>query len=184
MINNINFQGNYIKPAVIKRDNGNGEFLPQKVSVVELDIDSCKDRALVANIAKEWGRQNFIDNIEFDIQQQRERLIKNNKFHVFVLTSQEDDFNTLRKDEVMAMAEFKERLDSNELVYLQVDPENNYSNPFSEYKHIGKAMLDFLQDNFVLKPLIVFPTPSAQKFYLKNNFTSMPAPKEKYMWNA
>ena len=178
-INKINFTANYIKPAIIKKNDGNGNFRPYKVSVAELDCKNRNDVRALKKTGQEWKEfsseiyWDFIDNCKNNLNR-----------HFYAITSQTDDYEHLRHDEIMGLAEFEEDKNVNTLVFLQVNPELNYTSAESEYKYIGTAMLDFLAATFPQKYIKVFPVPTAYEFYLKNDFTPIPGTDKRYLWNA
>lgn len=178
---NINFTANYIKPAVIKKNDGRGNFCPYKVSVVEFDNYNKNDEVTLRKISREWD-DDFSTEIYLDfIENQVYRT--NPKRHFFAITLQAEDHEHLRNEEIMGLAEFEEGKNINELLFLQVNPKQNFSSNQNEYKHIGTAMLNFLETYFIRKPIKVAPVPSAYDFYKKNEFTPMPK-NNSYMWKA
>ena len=181
---NISFQANYIKPVYVRKKDADDNFHPYKTSMVEMDKTSANDRRVLNVLSHGWGRYNFVSDIYFDIERDYFAGRDNSNKHVFAITSQVDDFDNLRADDVLAVAEFIEKKNLNELEYLQVNPDCAYVNPHSCFKNIGSVMLNFLADRFPDKIIKVFPTSTAvASFYKKNSYSVMPE-DSRYLWNG
>lgn len=179
--NNINFTANYIRPAVIMKNDGKGEYHPYRVSVIELDRQNSGDIRALQKTALAW--KDLASDIYCDFVCINSDCIDNNP-HFFAITSQADDFKHLRHDEIMGLAEFEEDKKANTLVFLQVSPELNFASFNKAYKHIGTAMLNFLKTAFPKKYIKVYPLETAYDFYIKNEFKPVPKSSNRCLWNA
>lgn len=182
-MSNISFLANYIKPVYVQKRDENDNLHPYKTSMVEIDKTSHKDRILLDTLSHNWGVCNYISDIYYEMEDSllSGRIL--DKKHIFAITSQMSDWSNMRPDDVLAVAQFAEKDDMNELEYIQVNPEHGYVNFNSSFKNIGSAMLKFLADTFPEKRIKVFPAPNAVEFYKKNNYK--PYPEEKRaLWNA
>lgn len=184
-MNNISFQANYIKPVVIQKKDTQDNWHPFEVSMVELDKNSVEDRKLLYNISREWGTYNYVSDIYNEVMDEFLSENLHPQKHVFAITTQKDDYENMRADDVMCIAKFNENDKINELEYIQVNPEHGYVNYNSAYKKTGSAMLKFLTEKFNDKPISVFSASGgACEFYKKNNFKQVSKSNNQYFWNA
>lgn len=184
---NVSFQANFIKPVKILKKVGREKFVAYPVSVVEIDTNNIGDVRALRAISLSWDKYNYVQDIYEDVSRLRLGGDDGSQMHVFAITLQRDNFDKINKDDIIGVAEFVENKELNELVYLQVEPEHNYGNMESQFKHIGKSILNFLEEKFFEKPIKVFSTGSAIDFYLKNGFSAMPnncKSTARCLWNA
>lgn len=184
-MNNITFQANFIKAVNIQKRDDKDNYHPYRVSIVEIDKYNSKDMNALNSVSSSWGRNNYVSDIYYELESSCLSNLDANRTHVFAITSQREDFENLRADDVMCVSEFVENKEMNELQYIEVNPEHGYANFYSEFKYIGSAMLQFLTERFPQKYIKVFSSKNAEPFYKKNNYSPMPNSKEdRYYWNG
>lgn len=170
-MNNINFTGNYITSLNVLKKNKYNEFVPHKVSLVEIDALNEKDIFALKEIERDWD-EPYTEIISDDAQMIFKNTEKNLFHRFFVLTNQKDNFNNLLSDEVLAATEISSfpAAKNVNIDVLQVDPDNNYYSCYRNYKKIGSTFLDGIKNIFKGKEITVQSAPSALPFYLKNKF--------------
>lgn len=173
----LNFKANFIKNVPIQKRVSAEKFVPSQVSLVELDINNQNDIEALGKTAVLWERKasTFANYIYIDATKDKQ-YPDVEKEHYYALTKQNENFELLNPNSVLALAVYAEKKDPmNEIMWLQVDPKTNTKNASifnREYKNIGTAIVDFLK-SLSQKPLYVQSDTKATPFYEKQGFESM-----------
>lgn len=189
----INFTARYIRPANIKKLDGNS-YKPHTASLVEMED---ADRPALEFIEDCW-RTPITKQIR-----RESRRIGAEGLHIYAVTSQADKFEKLNPDNVLGMMLFQEGKSLrpyNKIELLQVSPTEmspNYGSTINkkwkkfistvfrfrdpEYKHIGKSLLDSVKAMHSDKPIRVFALQEAISFYEHNGFKITPESKTKHL---
>lgn len=169
----INFKANYISDAVIKRRTPDNTFKDYNVSFIEFNSANPRDVFAIKDVAGQWGcGETFARSIFNDIQEEYYAGKKSSQY--FAITKQRKSFETLLPDEILALAELKNTYDKRkELLFLQVNPEENMFAGEAVYKRIGTAILNSLKTLFNDKEIILKPVESAINFYKANQFVPL-----------
>lgn len=190
-LSNINnskqyFGAQYVtKVQAEKYSNDEESYVPSKLPVVELDLLNKKDVRALKELNLFWQGSDYIMNICYDVNRVYNINQDNERTHLYAITTQKADFENLRSDEILGIAETKHP-NINEpvsLEYIQVSPDLQGVFYPSEYKHIGTAMLNFLKDRCKNKKIILTSAVNASKFYEKNGFKKL-GTKNRYVWNG
>ena len=181
-MNNINFKANYINTVQVQKRIGSN-YKPCNASFVEFNPDDKKDVFALKEVSDLWG-----DCYAFDIKEdfKSDDFKKKNK-HVYGLTLQDKNFGYVKPESVLGIVEFQENKDSNNLIFLQVNPENQaYQFGRPEHKKVGTGILDSLKKIYSSKPMKLHSVFSAKNFYKKNGFINDENAIDKldFIWNA
>lgn len=168
----INFKGNYISTVNVLKKNAQKQFVPHRVSLVEIDTQNLGDILALREIENRWD-----EPLARDIYIKASRLhIKdtpNEMDRLFIITRQRDNFSELNCDDILAEAhiQLSWNQDVIALETLQVDPEQNFwAQENRHFKGIGSAFIDKIKEIFQGKEIHLYSLPSARKFYLKKGF--------------
>ena len=172
----INFKANYLSTAQVQRRMQDNKFQDYKVSFVEFKPIDRKDVCAIKDISRQWeDGETFAKSIFNDIQEDYYvGSYTSPRGQYFGITRQKTNFQTPLPDEILALAELRKISDTrNELVYLQVDPEQNMFARDALFKGIGTAVLDSIKTLFKGKEIILQPVESAINFYKANKFLNL-----------
>lgn len=176
MNNNISFNGNFIKPAIIKKLNKDNKYIPHQASIIQIDTANKKDIFALKEAYRDWDTTpstlSFSDIIYEDAKDIHNMGTDNGFHKFFVLSNQKKDFDNLNHDEILAMTEISSYPDSKKISIeaLEVHPDHNYWSQNRNYKGIGRAFLDSIKQVFKDKEINVRSVPSALDFYRQNGF--------------
>lgn len=196
----ISFTARYVKPADIKKFDGNS-YKPHTASLVEMELS---DRPAIERVAYDW------------MQPVSDQLYKESEYmgregmHIYAVTNQANNFEQLDSNKILGMMLFQEGGTSkthNTIEFLQVSPYEmspNYGSGLSknfnkllakifkfkqpEHKHIGKALLDTAKEMSADKPIDLYSVKDAVEFYLINGFKRLKGFKNRFLnhmeWKA
>jgi len=172
-MNKINFTANLIKHVQISKKNNRGEYIPDVVSIVELDKNDKNDTDALHKTAIEWYFMK--DRFSYDIYSEAIKGYEYdniNREHYFAVTEQTKDFSTLDSNKILGLMLFSNTNDDvDEINFLQVRPDINKKQSVNrKYKGVGKAFTDLLKEINYKKPIMVKATSDAKNFYLKQGF--------------
>ena len=97
------------------------------------------------------------------------------KEHYFAATTQDSNYKNLDYKKILGVSMFSETNEPvNEINLFEVKPNTSKSHSKNrEYKKIGTALLNYIQNTYNQKPIYVISRDEAIDFYLKNNFKSI-----------
>lgn len=178
--NNLNFGAKYINSTLIKKyDSNKQSYSPVQAAFVEIESSNLSDRDALHELRKDWKDCDYyiapiVDSIDYEFEDNK----------VYALTSQRHNFDKLRSDEIMGLANMdvsKGKIP--ELSYLQVDPSllNKMEPPI--YKNVGTGILNSLKQIYN-KAIQLVSAYSATEFYVKNGFDIIDKKKLRYIWRA
>lgn len=168
--NNMSFTGQYVASGKVKT---NDLLFPTKdVSIVELNPNDKQDFKVLKNLKKGWKFANFPSVILSDAERMKKYPNYAKNFALYVLTTQQDKFEKVDPDKVLAEAEISHEKDENKvwIEYLQVRPDCKYGLPDRPFKKVGSAFLDFCKEHFKGKNLVVCPLEDVIDFYDNEGF--------------
>jgi hypothetical protein len=188
MSNNISFRANFLKHARIRKQDIMADvYKPHQVSVVELDRNNDDDLECLYNLSKKWEGKRVCAPQIYQEATKTYEYANAEKEHFIGITNQKEGYKKLNPDEMLGVAVFIEtNTKENELTWLQVNPKTKFSvKENREYKKVGSGIIRYLKKAYPEKPIIVYPTEEAEKFYKKNGFKE----KDKYdssplIWKA
>ncbi len=175
----INFKAHYVQQIQIKKLDNN-VYKPQNVNFIEIDTSSLSDIEAINQVSPNWEDHSFADNIAYNLTQIKKGRFNKDLFRFFALTKQNDNYEKLNSDDILALAEIEKKSETNIFInYLQVDPKIVYCLEKPPIKRCGSAMLDCLKIMFNNKN--IFLNSRSKNFYLKNNFVEIF--KNVFVWN-
>lgn len=180
---NLNFKAKFIqKTSVLKRDQNNKNYNPTLVSFVEYNPNSRQDLEAMYEAVKGWAGKHFAGEIILNAcSLMLEELSRKNN-HVYIITSQEDNFDKLNKKQILGLAQV-ENLEGNcdELKYIEVNPEVKRSNDGRIYKHVGMGMINALK-NISQGQIKLISSYFAANFYESQGFRITNCGCLEYIW--
>lgn len=166
-MNQINFTANYIHSVKIKKLEGS-VYKPFEAAFTEIDLNNKRDLFSLKETSDNWG-ECFAEDIYQDACKETSLGYKN---HIFALTSQKNNFDTLSPEKILGLVEFHEKKDNtNKIEFLQVQPDC-VSCQFGKanFKRIGSAIIKSLKILYPDKPIKLHSVIDAKKFYQKHHF--------------
>lgn len=152
----VSFQGNFLKPVTIKKLDLDGTYKPVKASFIEVDRD---DLNVLKKVERSWSESKasticgVTDRVvlPYDIMQRKmdeflhltEGMNKEDipmflssqveGTHVYAITTQKENFRQLDSEKLLGLVEFDVRSHRNEIATLQTRPDcisSNYGNQY------------------------------------------------------
>ena len=174
----INFQGNFLKKVEIKKLDIDGSYKPIKANFIELNHD---DASALSQIAKTWeiSKAGIISRIADrildppDVMKRKmesfSHLTKGMKeediplflssqirgTHIYGVTLQEDNFTKIEPNKILGLVEFDVRDHRNEIATLQTRPDcisKKYGNMYWQLIKQGFRQLFNIKDNSPKRP--------------------------------
>ena len=169
MNNNISFTAKFISPATVKKLTKNGKYVDIEVSAVKLASKNKDDLSALEKINKEWGADTYASNI-LDEASSTNEFYKDYRPTVYAITTQRDNFEKLEPEKVLGLAETSIEFGIiKSLDYLQTNPKFlNKVQP--TIKHIGTAMLKFIENINKGHRIEIDSVKEAKAFYMKNGY--------------
>lgn len=171
----ISFNGRYIKPITIQKLAQNGEFVPHNVSLVQFDSTNKADVDAIQQTFEAWKIfENCFVEIIRDIANwlhTSQKIQKTRK--IFFLTNQKSGFEKLNPNDILGeFMTFKpKRSNKVEIEIVQANPFHNYeAGEFRQYSKIGQGMIDEIKELYAGKILKLHSDKDATGFYEKQGF--------------
>lgn len=188
MINNTqtpNFRAKFVGSTQVKKLNTlKNEYEKCAVSFLEFDPTNKKDLKAMEDISRYWCDSQFA----WDISQSADAVtygnLDRNTNKVYILTRQKNDFDNLRYDDVLGLADVetkqnKEGKDYLNLHRLQTNPDFiDKERPM--FKYIGTGILNILKG--FNKIIELNSVSSAIDFYEKNGFVDLGTQFLRFRW--
>ena len=135
MNNKINFNGNFIRPTVVKKINKDNKYIPHRVSLIQIDTTNQMDIKALRDTFKIWENDSsipsFSDIIYEDAKQIHDKNYDNGFHKFFVLTNQKKHFYKLNYNDILAMSEISAYPHSKKInIYFINYPEGNIQKRF------------------------------------------------------
>lgn len=185
-VNNLNFRAKHLSNVNIDKLNSkNGKFEPEEVSLVEFDPKNMFDTMAICYTPRNWPREQFASAIAYQAMLMSENPYEDEPNSIYIMTQQKDNFDYLDDSKILGLAEIeKENKGVYRLNYIQTDPEkSSLINSRSEYKNIGKKMLDFLKTKYTNSTIkLNAANNTVAKWYEKNGFKLRDSDKRLYEW--
>lgn len=169
MQNNISFTAKFISPATVLKSAETGKYLQKTVSCVELSPKSKKDLQSLKDLHELWGHGNYSGDIYYDAKD-FDGYFEEYRPSFFAITKQKDNFEKLVPEDILGIAETSTTFGAiKNLDYLQTNP--NFLNKVQPaFKHIGMAMLKFIEEIYKGQRLEIISASKTENFYLKNGY--------------
>lgn len=146
---------NYDKAYVNKLMDEDFVYKPCQVNVAEIDFDSDLDFKALNELKTSWSEGHFIDGIFAEAKKlHNKRWYNDGTKKIFVLTTQNSDFENLAPDNVLSICQLSRIYDNEaEVRYIETNPKYLTGLSLPSYKRNGRALMEFLQfkyDSLVL----------------------------------
>ena len=161
----ISFKAQYIKTTPIKNLKRDLSYSVKNVSFVTLESQNQADICAIRSINLSWN-SGFLRRIYNNLSRY------NDKFKIFALTTQKQNFEELKANKILGVALVERKPDGVlYLDYLQTNPKYIKENALlPKYKNIGTAILNCIKQEPKVKCIKAESVPAAFDFYLKNDF--------------
>lgn len=186
-VNNITFGGIPINQSSIRKfDKQSGKFVKIPVKFVKLEADNRFDLDAMNTIAKKWKDTKYTQKIATASHWMNARKFV--EIDVYVLTTQEKNFEKLRPNKIIGCVEMRNderNPKSRKVYYLQVKPSViNVNNPQNKYERAGSTILNFLKEIYGNLSLFSYDDEAVKKFYERNGFIEDYNSKNHYCWSS
>jgi len=169
----VNFTAKFLTDTYIPTRLPNGDYVPNCVSIVELDKNNTNDMRAVlettTNCDKNGGKfgrniYSQMKNPDYDAGIKTERYI--------ALTTQTADFDKLKPQYIQGlMILSKNYYEQNELSWLETNPQIvNAEKGKKPYKCVGTSLVNFAKQECKQGGIYVIPAINAVEFYKKLGF--------------
>lgn len=185
----INFGAIYRGSTTVKKVEKGAKKEDLKVSVAELENDNIYDLEAIEEVAEKFShnnsRGNYAKNICDSFSNAVEIGEKDKDTHYYVLTLQNSDYDILEPDKILGTFMVKDKRTMSQkrklalksktdyvtkIQFLQGTPDSYYENPERKYSGTGKAMTDFVKQNFKTYDIALNAAEKAIPFYLSQGF--------------
>lgn len=95
--NNVNFGARFINPATIKIKNDKGRWVNETVSFIKFDTAKKSDITALEGLERLWGGKNLSGSVA------DEARILGGKAHIYAITSQSDNFESVRPKDILGV---------------------------------------------------------------------------------
>jgi hypothetical protein len=182
----ISFTATYKDRINISYRNRSNEIKDKEVSLVEMD--KTVDRDAVFKTACLWQIDNNTRNYSWYIlsAMERDKEPEVESEHFLAVTTQKDNFENLDYKKVLGMVMVSEEEDCSVIDWMQVKPgyaffDNKNSR---KYFHVGKAMRNYVQQNYSALPLYVYPAIGIEDFYIQGGFAQDTSEPQRMIYNV
>lgn len=184
--NNLAFKARFLQNIPVLKFNYKTKNYDKVLSsFVEFDPKNIDDAKALSEVVNYWENDKYACCILNGFEYCTKNLDKFEKYKVFALTSQKNNYDKLISDELLGLAQMDiEDGQTHYLSYLQVKPAyieqyNILGNRI--YKGIGSGILSALKKIYNSISLRASSS-GLDSFYKKNNFDLMSKSERKYLW--
>lgn len=180
----INFTANHLRYVNVARRSAEG-YKPCRASLVEMECSNRRDIEAINATASIW-EDSLTAFVSSDMQKAA-RKKPQDTFHVYAITTQKEDFENINPEKILGVVHITENVKGlgHKVEVLQTNPDYMYDRTTTakrEYKNVGRGLISFIKEKFNDKPLYLYPTKDAVKFYEKQGFTSEKVADTNYMF--
>lgn len=184
--NNLAFKARFLQNIPVLKFNYKTKNYDKVLSsFVEFDPKNIDDAKALSEVVNYWENDKYACCILNGFEYCTKNLDKCEKYKIFALTSQKNNYDKLISDELLGLAQMDiEDGQTHYLSYLQVKPDyieqyNILGNRI--YKGIGSGILSALKKIYNSISLRASNS-GLDSFYKKNNFDLMSKSERKYLW--
>lgn len=169
----VTFTGNFVKPLRFKKIEQNGNLLPHRASLVEINPNSDRDYTTIEKTYKEWDKVSYLELIQDTANFMHRYKDDSKERKIFVVTNQKRNFYDLNSKDILAefMVFNSPTKNTTHIEAIQVKPEAQFSSPKRSYKNIGSAILESIKHMYPQRRIELFSDKNVISFYEKNGFT-------------
>lgn len=178
----VSFGSSFVKKCFIQKKDVSGKYLPEKVALVELDCRNAKDLNFLSILAQYNGEYSYAGTLfEMAKLTSESNLKENQKNRILLLTSQLDDFENIKKEDVKGFIEYDIKNNKNiRINCFEGLQDNFFKKKVRKYKHIGKTLLNYVIKNEKPERITLHSTTYAKPFYISMGFRENPSSNSKY----
>ncbi len=195
--NNIHFNAYKLdfKPKVVKRDDTTGEYEPEEVSMVEIDLKNKRDLEALDKLEEEWHDANLkyvftpynkLNYTKWIVDGAKEAAKKTKNCGIekkfFAVTAQEENFGNLDHEKILSLCNMHIFSDGNAELFLIQSKSKLPGERNPLYKRCGSALCDGLKHYY--KNITVFPVEQEKKFYEANGFHPCETGNDEMIWKS
>ena len=142
-MNTVNFGAKFIQNKFIYKKDPSGKYLPEKVSIVELDTKNLEDIAFLKVLSQDLGNFSYAESLFSDIVMNLQVHLKKINQKILILTSQKENFSKMDTNSEKGFISYYVYPNNEIRVnYLEGLQNNFFNNKKRDYKHIGKALFN------------------------------------------
>lgn len=187
-VNSVNFGATPVnKINILKHNKSAKAFVDEQAYVVKLDHNNRSDMSAVNKLVPKWKGAKYIQKIVTASHWMGCR--ENVEIDVYALTTQQKDFNKLRPNKILGLAEMRNNPKDEKdriLYHLQVKPTSmnvgNYG--YKGHKHVGKGLIESLKKIYKNISLFSEDNPNILRFYESNGFIKDYKGSNHYSWSS
>ena len=186
-VSSVTFGAKPINDVVIKKlDKSTKEFIDYPAKFVKIDPDNKVDLSVLNLLVQKWKGATYIRRIATNSHWMKSR--KYVEIDVYALTTQNNNFERLKPNKILGLAEMRNDADNpknRKLWHLQVKPSAiNVNNKNKQYKYVGSSMLDSLKKIYKNMSLCSDDNKNIKEFYKKNNFVEYYEGRNHFSWSS
>ena len=172
------------KTSVKKFNKVTKRFVNYPVYFVKLDKYNKNDLDAIDKTAQKWKDTDYIKDINTSSHWMQFKPIE-----VYALTSQQNNFENLKADYILGLAEIRNNKNNSNLKilnHIQVRPNAinvNQTNKLA-YKHVGSAILESLKKIYKDISLVAVEDDNVYGFYKRNGFIDDFNGSRHFQWSS
>ncbi len=181
-INNTNFGAKFINNVRIQQfDSKTGDYKSKRASFVEFDPKNRRDLFAIRKATRGWDGDYFGRHIAEQAGEIAKSYISPHINHIYLLTSQLDDFEKLDNNEILGLAQMEINNNENNLHFLQVKPSSTFLRAGRGYKKVGAGIITSLKKLY-RHNISLISTTKAVNFYIAQGFELISEEMLKFGW--
>lgn len=183
-VSSTSFSAKFINYVPVKKlDFINKTYTESSSSLVQIDPKNVMDLLALQDTTRYWHNARYADNIFYTARNLFNCEVSENRYQIYALTTQKEDFEELSPNSILGLVEVKNKPKTMEILHLQVDPELVFANSFPNYKYVGTGILNSLKKLYN-KTIELESACTAVEFYLKNGFKMQNPNKLRLFWEV
>ena len=172
----LNFKATFVSPCTVYKNKQKDN--PIEGSIVEIDIDSMKDKnAVKKTVDRWWNKDSFGYCVYRDIEKLKEGELSREVGKVYAITLQQYAFDKLNNKQIIGLAEVtKTGEHAIELNFMQAEP------VLKMFSNVGRSFIELLKNMDFVNEIKVKATYFSANFYEKMGFEISDTNKLIYLW--
>lgn len=177
----VSFRANLISKHYISQKGDNDYYTKEPVSFVRLDAGNKEEVMTIRETAANWQYGDEYAGSIADCMLEDLYYKPENNDQFFAITKQNANLNKLRPNDILALALTSTSSSGEECIdYAQIEPKYVATLPeyilggkLAQYKAIGTALFDGIEQLFKEKALCVFSLENTLKYYKKRGYEQL-----------